>query len=51
MTIREKIVNAGIPKTHHDSARRAIQRILIESDGRIPKKDIIAIIKILAEAL
>lgn len=51
MTIQDKIIKAGIPKTNHDSSRRAINKILKQSTGKIPKRDVAALIKILAESL
>jgi hypothetical protein len=51
MTIAKKIVDAGIPQKHHDSSRRAIMKILKQSTGKIPKRDVDALIKILAESL
>lgn len=51
MTIKKKIVAAGIPATNHDSSRRAINKILKQSTGKIPKRDVAALIRILAESL
>ncbi len=51
MKIEAAIVDANIPATHHDSTRRAIERILARSKGPVPALDLIAIIKIAASAL
>jgi hypothetical protein len=51
MSIEKKIVAAGLPKTNHDSARRAINKILKRSTGKIPRKDLIDLLRIITEAL
>lgn len=51
MKIERAIVEVGIPKSHHDSLRRAIQRILDESDGAVPKDDLVRILKLVTAAL
>jgi hypothetical protein len=51
MTIAKKITDAGLPKTNHDSARRAINKVLKRSTGKIPRKDLVDILKIVSEAL
>lgn len=51
MTIKAALKKADIKPSNHDSARRAIQRIIEESQGAIPKKDLIRILQIAAAAL
>lgn len=51
MTLAAKIQEVGLPKTNKDSARRAVQKILDQSTGPIPRKDIAKIMVVLVEAI
>jgi len=52
MTIAQKIQAAGIPASHHASARRAFERILKKSKkGPFPKEDLVSISEIVNAAL
>lgn len=51
MKIETAITEANIPVTQHDSTRRAIERILARSQGKVPGLDLLAILKIVISAL
>jgi len=51
LSIQHTIKQLGFPPNHHDSMRRALQKLLDKSKGPLPKRDITAMIKLLAEGL
>lgn len=51
IAIKQAISEVKIPKTDHASARRAINKVLKRSTGRIPRPDLIDILKIISSAL
>jgi len=51
MTIGKAITKTGIKPTAHDSARRALMKIINRSFDRIPEKDLIDMLKVISAAL
>jgi hypothetical protein len=51
MTIAKAIAKVGIKETAHDSARRAIPKILKKSAGKIPRADALEILQLVAAVL